>query len=514
MSAWKEWISTTGDGVGFSCLRELVIENCPKLIGQLPSQLSCVTNLVIRRCPELRCPSSSMSVQSLQKLNIEDCNVVLLNSMADLTSLTSLEIKRISGLVCLPKSFVESLIAVENVRIEECLELTCLWEEGAEVQNLARLEEMNIEGCPLLVSLTGEEQGLLPFNLKRLTLSNCKALESLTDVMMMKVDGNSSSNNMLRLESLSIYNCDSLKSLPNTTVKHLTIKGCVNFESLPDGVLLQDDGDSDSNLESLRIGKLPSLNSVGSGHLPASLKEFIVNDCKRLESFPERMLEHCTGLEYLRIWNCEVLRSLSLDGLSNLRDLNIDNCAVLEFFPEMGLSLPNLRSLSIEVCPGLERIPDGGLPLNLTYLELKNCQNLNSLPNTMNELTSIQKLKIVDCPGIKSIPDGGFPPNLTDLELDGEHLKQPAVDRGLRNLTSLQSFAISNTCPGRDIVLPSSLTDLWIRDAENLKSIPRGLLQNLNSLEQLAILHCPKLRSLPRKGLPPVLAEERPASVA
>ncbi|GKV45228.1 hypothetical protein SLEP1_g52336 [Rubroshorea leprosula] len=505
MSAWKEWISTTGDGVGFSCLLELVIENCPKLIGQLPSQLSCVTNLVIRRCPELRCPSSSTSLQSLQKLNIEDCNVVLLNSMADLTSLTSLEIKRISGLVCLPKSFVESLIAVENVRIEECLELTCLWEEGAEVQNLARLEEMNIEGCPLLVSLTGKEQGLLPFNLKRLTLSNCKALESLTDVMMMKLDGSSSSNNMLRLESLSIYKCDSLKSLPNTTVKHLTINGCAKFESLPDGVLLQDNGDSNSNLESLTIEELPSLNSVGTGHLPASLKEFIVYDWKRLESFPERMLQHCTGLEFLRIGNCEVWRSLSLDGLSNLRYLYITKCAVLEFLPEMGLSLPNLRSLKIAVCPGLERIPDGGLPLNLTDLRLENCQNLNSLPNTMNELTSIQKLMIRDCPGIKSIPDGGFPPNLTNLELNGEHLKQPAVERSLRNLTSLQSFIIYDTCPGRDIVLPSSLTYLRIDNAKNLKSIPRGLLQNLNSLQFLRFWGCPKLRSLPRKGLPPSL---------
>ncbi|GKV45232.1 hypothetical protein SLEP1_g52341 [Rubroshorea leprosula] len=454
MLAWQEWTSTTEGGVGFPCLCELVIENCPPLMGELPSHLSCLTNLVIKRCPELRCPSS-MSLQSLQKLNIEDCNVALLNSMADLTSLASLEIKRISGLVCLARSFIESLIAVEKVEIKKCLELTCLWEEGAEIENLARLEKMNIESCPLLVSLTGKEHGLLPFNLKHLTLSSCKALESLTDAMMMKVDGSSSSNNMLRLDSLRIYNCESLKSLPTTMVKHLTINGCVNFESLPDGVLLQDDGDSNSNLEYLRIEGLPSLNSVGSGHLPASLKEFTVEDCKRLESFPERMLEHCTGLESLRICNCEVLRSLSLEGLSNLRDLNIRRCAVLEFFPEMGLSLPNLRSLTIIGCPGLERILDGG-----------------------------------------------FPPDLTDLYLDGEHLKQPVVEWGLRNLTSVQRLGIYNTCTLPDIVLPSSLRSLWIENAKNLKSIPRGLLQNLNSLQYLQISGCPKLRSLPREGLP------------
>ncbi|GKV45207.1 hypothetical protein SLEP1_g52315 [Rubroshorea leprosula] len=430
MLVWEEWTSTTGDGVGFSCLRELVIENCPKLIGQLPSQLADVINLVIRRCLELRCPSS-MSLQSLQKLNIEDCNVAVLNSLVDLVSLTSLEIERISGLVCLARSFIESLIVVEKVKIKKCLELTCLWEEGAKIENLAHLEKMNIESCPLLVSLTGKEHGLLPSNLKHLTLSRCKALESLTDAMMMKVDGSSSSNNMLRLESLSIYNY---------------------------GVLLQDNGDSNSNLESLTIEQLPSLNSVGSGHLPASLKEFTVEDWKRLESFPERMLQHCTELESLRIGDCEVLRSLSLDGLSNLRDLNIVRCAVLEFFPKIGLSLPNLRSLTIIGWPGLERIPDGG-----------------------------------------------FPPNLTDLYLDGEHLKQPTVERGLRNLISLQNVGISNTCPPPDIVLPPSLIFLWIVNAKNLKSIPRGLLQNLNSLRYLEICDCPKLRSLPREGLPPSL---------
>ncbi|GLT40550.1 hypothetical protein SLA2020_146740 [Shorea laevis] len=385
--------------------------------------------------------------------------------MVDLTSLTSLEIKRISRLVCLPQSFIKSLIVVQNVEIEECLQLTCLWDEGAEIENLACLEEMEIKGCPLLVSLTGKEQGLLPFNLKCLTISNCAALESLLDAMMMKLDGSSSGNNMSRLESLIIDNCDSLKSLPTTSVKHLIIDKCANFESLPDGVLLQDDGDSNSTLECLRIKELPSLNSVGSGHLPASLKEFVVYDCKRWESFLKRILQHCIGLESIDIWNCEVLRSFSLDGLSNLRALKIRKCAVLEFFPEMGLSLPNLGLLGIEDCPRFERIPDGGLPLNLTDLELEDCQNLNSLPNTMNGLTSIKKLKIKDCLGIKSIPDGGFPPNLTNLELDGEHLKQPVVKRGLRNLTSLEVLHIYDTCPLLDIVLLSSLVDLRISNA-------------------------------------------------
>ncbi|GLT32738.1 hypothetical protein SLA2020_073830 [Shorea laevis] len=177
MPNWKEWTSPTGSAGEFPCLHRLVIENCPKLLGQLPSNLSSLKELDVRRCngkllksmgdvpsltylrieriSELTCFPMSMSLPSLKELSIRDCNRVLLNTMVDLTYLTNLKIGQISKLTCLPKSFTQSLTALETLHIEGCSDLTCLWEEGTEI-----------------------EQSLLPLNLKHLRLQKCGALES------------------------------------------------------------------------------------------------------------------------------------------------------------------------------------------------------------------------------------------------------------------------------------------------------------------------------------------------
>ncbi|GKV37127.1 hypothetical protein SLEP1_g45189 [Rubroshorea leprosula] len=503
MPEWKEWSSPAGSAGEFPCLHKLVIENCPRLLGQLPSNLSSLKELDVRSCnrkllksmgdvpsltnlriehekiSELTCLPMSMSLPSLKELSIRRCNRVLLKSMVDFTSLTDLIILDIAKLTYLPESFTESMTVVETLHIVNCNDLTCLWEEGTKI-----------------------EQSLLPFNLKHLRLENCRALESLPDAMMMRMDGSSSSNTnmlMLRLERLEILNCDSLKSFPRgklpTSLKHLRIDNCKGLESLPDA-----DGD---NLH-LEIYNLPCLySSQGSCHqLPAFLKKFTVTEGgKWLESFPERMLQNCTGLQSISILNCKILKSLpNLDYVSNLINLHIYHCEVLESIPEeLWLCTPNLKKLVV-----------------------KRCENFKSLPNTMYQLKSLQKLKMIDCPSIEFIPDGGLPPNLTKLSLGCKNLKcvpntmyqltslqnlslsGQASTMGLQNLISLGYLTIEQKFP-LDIVLPSSLISLSIWNEENLESIPGVLFQNLSSLRYLWIMDCPKLRSLPREAFPPSL---------
>ncbi|GLT30481.1 hypothetical protein SLA2020_052780 [Shorea laevis] len=214
------------------------------------------------------------------------------------------------------------------------------------------------------------------------------------------------------------------------------------------------------------------------------------------------MPQHCMGLQSIFIWDCKILKGLpNLDCVSNLVQLSIDRCEVLESLPEkLGLCTPNLISLVIfecknfkslpntmyqlkslqnlrmRDCPSIEFIPNGGLSPNLKYLRFQNCENLKCVPNTMYQLTSLE-----------------------DLSLSGEVLTM-----GLQNLTSLRWLAIKQKFP-LDIVLPSSLTSLWIEKEENLESIPGGLFQNLSSLHWLLIEDCPKLRSLPREAFPPSL---------
>ncbi|GLT96338.1 hypothetical protein SLE2022_139660 [Rubroshorea leprosula] len=451
MSNWKEWTSPNGSEGEFPCLRRLVIYHCPKLLGQLPSNLS-----------------------SLKELDVVDCNGMLLKSMVDLTSLTKFRINNISELACLPKSFIQSLTTLETLSIQECGDLTCLWEEGAEI-----------------------EQNLLPLNLKHLSVWLCRALESLPDAMMMRMDESSSSNNsmlMSRLESLKIDGCPSLKFFPRgklpISLKHLKIEGCKSLESLPNV-----DGDNNNSNLHLEVKNVPCLySSEDCDQPPAFLTKFEVSDCDWLKSFPERMLQRCTRLQSITICDCKILKSLpTLDCVSNLIELFIHRCKALASLPEeLGLCTPNLK-----------------------VLRITGWENFKSLPNTMYQLKSLQELYMHDLPGIEFIPDEGLPPNLTKLYLGCKNLKRLPNTMyqltSLKHLTvlggalmSLQRLTIEQNSP-LDIVLPSSLTRLEMNSEENLKSIPGGLFQNLSSLQELWIHNCPKLQSLPREAFTPSL---------
>ncbi|GLT96314.1 hypothetical protein SLE2022_139460 [Rubroshorea leprosula] len=323
--------------------------------------------------------------------------------------------------------------------------------------------------------------------------------------MMMRMDGSNSSDTsmlMLRLEKLEISGCHSLNSFPRgklpSMLTYLKIEDCECLKSLPKA-----NGDDNSNLH-LEIKNLPCLYSSQDSHqLPAYLKKFTVDDGGEwLESFPERILQHCTGLQSIEIGNCKILKSLpTLDCVSHLLRLFIYRCEVLESLPEeLGSCTPNLKDLSIEWC-----------------------ENFKSLPSTMYELKSLQSLLMFGCPGIEFILDGGLPPNLTELHLEkcvnlkslpnmmyqltslqSLRISGGALTMGLQNLTSLQWLKIEQKFP-LDIALPSSLTSLWIIDEENLKSIPGGLFQNLSSFEMLWISNCQNLRSLPREVFRPSL---------
>ncbi|GMJ14387.1 leucine-rich repeat (LRR) protein 1 [Hibiscus trionum] len=471
----------------------------------------------------------------------------------------------ISHLACLPNVFKQDPIALEDLKIEECTELTSLWEDRSNTDKLVCLNRVVIKKCPMFEPLGGEDLQLVPshnlealelldcnnlrtlpnvlFNIsciRKLRLKGCKELESLHGVM--KINGESNGN-IMHLEKLEIRNCPSLKSFPRgklpPTLKKLVIEVCKLLQALPQGIMSNGDDDDSLHLQEVTIRNCPSLKSFPRGRFPTSLKTLLIEDCELLQALPEGLMsddDNMLHLEDLRMQGLPSLMFFPNGQLpKTLKSLIVFNCSRLESFPDRILqhskaletieishctnlqalpfdcfnSLTRLSTLVISGCHGLESFPEAQLLTpNLKFLRINRCKNLKSLPNAMHSLKSLKELKVKNCPSIVAIPEGGLPPNLSLLFIDCENLKQPMSEWGLDWLIHLHHLWIHWICPPEN-VLPTSLTELYIRNVAELESLPQGLLKNLSFLRVLDISRCRLLQTLPKEGLPPSLGSLR-----
>ncbi|GLT33429.1 hypothetical protein SLA2020_080230 [Shorea laevis] len=524
----------SSSALAFPSLESLNLQDCPILKGNFPKCIPVLKKLKIARCPELI--YSTISLPSLEELCVEGCSEDVLRSMVDLNSLKTLRISRISKLIWFPNSFVESLIALKHMEIESCDELRMFprgkllttlkilritkceklesLPEGILMNNgdacqVSHFKELIIYSCPCLKSFP---TGHLPNSFRRLYVGGCKQLEFIPQRMLqyyreleeIQVDGNIRGAYDSKCERYYIHNCsgidkldglDGLESLcpfiPN--LKSLTIKSFKNLKSLPDK--LQDL----NSVDELCISNCPGIESIPDGGLPSNLLSLEISDCPGIESIPDSGFP--PNLRDLRISDCKNLKSLpdKLQVLNSLVTLYITDCPGIESISDGGLP-PSLTSLVICDCPRIESISDSGLPPNLTFLQIHNCPGVESISDG-GLPPNLTYFEIRHCPGIESIPYCGSAPNLEELIIDCENLKKSMQEWGLSSITSLLTFEICWICPP-DNVLPTSLTSLVVRNVENMKSISRGLLQNLNSLQRLEIRDWPKLQTLPKEALP------------
>ncbi|KAB5520468.1 hypothetical protein DKX38_024787 [Salix brachista] len=523
MREWKSWWSSAGVDEEaeeeFPSLSELTLWNCPKLRGKLPSCLPSCVKITIAKCPML--VDSDEKLPVLSELKLEECDGVTLKYMFHKSSPTTLKLGSMSKLTCLTGHFLQSLGALKVLMISDFPNLTSLWEKGTGLENfehpqlvssteigmpsthkssklsgcdklellpihkvhmLLSLEDLCIETCPNLVSIP--EAGLLS-SLRHLVLRDCKALRSLPDGM---------SN--CPLEDLEIEECPLLKCFPGgmlpATLKSLKIRYCTEFKSLPEGLMHNENGpDTLCHFDHLEIIGCPSLKSFPDGKLPTRLKTLKIWDCSQLKPRSEMMLHDDMSLQYLAISDREALSSFPecLSTFMHLTEINSSNCSALTFFPGVGLSLASLRALTIY-----------------------NCKKLKCLPNEMQKLTSLQKLTICSCPALESFPNGDLPPNLTSLVIwDCDGIDGCLSNWNLQSLAFLRDFSIAGQCfldtvsfPDEKCLLPTTLTSIWIARLPNLESLSMQL-RSLAFLEELEIADCPKLKSLPREGLPPAL---------
>ncbi|KAF8012233.1 hypothetical protein BT93_I0385 [Corymbia citriodora subsp. variegata] len=499
MPLWEDWSHCVGSeeiGVLFPCLEHLVIQDCPMLIGRLPSQLNSLRMLEIDSCPRMDASSFIISLPSLNELKFRGCNEGVLKSLVNLTSLANLVMEDVAELTCLNHGFTSSLIKLEKLEMKSCENLMYLWRDKDVIWGLASLKSLVVNSCPEFISfIAGEGDIELPGNLENLNLQDCINLENLPSKM----------HTISSLRDLTVNGCPKLVYFPETgalaSITSLKIHDCKNLLSLPKGLIVHRDehhstgnnnnfSDVKSCLQELEIYECDSLpvSLFSEGRfLPATLKKLNIRSCKGVESLAEKFIDDLRSLQEINIRNCENLRSLpkTLHMLSQLTCLELWNCPALE----------------------LECFPP--LPPSISSIYLWKCPKIKSLPNQLHCLTYLRELMIWQCESITCFPNRGLPPQLHTLHVTKcENMKQP-VREWLTPLTSLQNLTIDGSVGGvgeeEDLVLPlpSSLLQLDIKYMGEVKRLSSNSLPP--SLRGLWIRHCPKLRELPQDGLPPSL---------
>ncbi|KAL4350963.1 hypothetical protein AHAS_Ahas10G0194500 [Arachis hypogaea] len=327
MPAWEKWIHA-GESEGckvFPCLRELHLEECPQLSGDLPTFLPSLTNLTMRYCNQIS--TSLPKAPAMRSLHVDNCWKVeiLKKLMGCRESLESLEIyNSCHSLKSFPLDFfpyLKSLViwGCENL---ESLTTSAPQTEGT-LELLASLNSLCIWRCHNFVNFP--HAGLPTPNLASLKVRYCSKLSSLPKQMHTLLPS---------LKELQVWSCPEIKSLPNgglpTNLKSFKIRDCDNLFARR----------LDWNMSCL-----------------ASLEHFSVEGkCEDVESFPEEGLlpSTLTQLEIQGLSNLKILDMKGLQNLTSLKKIQILDCCKLESQGEGGTLPLSAVDLDIWKCPLLK----------------------------------------------------------------------------------------------------------------------------------------------------------------
>ncbi|XP_008231758.1 PREDICTED: TMV resistance protein N-like [Prunus mume] len=185
-----------------------------------------------------------------------------------------------------------------------------------------------------------------------------------------------------------------LSGIPN--IEFLDLSNCTSLVEVHDSVGFLD------KLVELNLAGCVNLTRFGTRLRLKSLESIWLDDCKRLESFPEIEVEMESLLTLtmdgsgirelpLSIANLTGLKLLSLPRCFNLNELQLLYClSTLQFLylsgynfvtlPECISKFVRLYKLSLRDCESLLEIPQEVLPLSLHKLYLDNCTSLEKIP--------------------------------------------------------------------------------------------------------------------------------------
>ncbi|PHU03657.1 hypothetical protein BC332_28908 [Capsicum chinense] len=444
----------------------------------------------------------------LSLINCKDCfSLPALGQLPSLKFLSIRDMHRITEVTeefCGSSSYKKSFNSLEKLEFAEMPK----WKQWHVLGNgeFPTLQNLSIEDCPKLI-------GKFPENLCSLTklrISRCPKLNLETPIQLsslkkFEVDGSlkagvvfdeaelftSQLQGMKQIEELSIGNCNSLTSLPTSTLpstlKTITICCCRKLKL------------------DTSVGDRLTLTSC---ELVPRACYLYVNSCPNLTRFfiPN-------GTERLDISCCENLELLSVAWGTQITSLFIYECEKLKRLPErMQELLPSLKGLQLWNFPEIESFPDGGLPFNLQLLVIDDCKKLVNRRKEwhLQRLPSLRELYIIHNDSDEEIVGGEnweLPCSIRRLTIDNLTTFSSQALKSLTSLEYLRTCSLPQIQSLLEQGLPSSLSKLYLSDHDELHSLPTEALGHLTSLPSLEISNCHQLQSLPESELPSSLSK-------
>ncbi|XP_071903506.1 putative disease resistance protein RGA3 [Coffea arabica] len=333
------------------------------------------------------------------------------------------------------------------------------------------------------------------------------------------------------LETLTISNCTQLTTAPShfPSLKKLTVKNSYQFlpvqnilSKVTSLLTLSITGMDDltcvsnllvhnnKNLQSLRLQTCPNLKCVrGCG---TSLRELDIKDCENLRELPEDLYEF-RSLQTLSIDGCPSLEAFPFpSALAQLTSFQS-----LMMFPNVQQRVTSLQNVRICHCDRLIDLPGEMLESckSLRVLTVYDCPRLSSFPVYLERMPSLSVLLLHKCPNLLTMPRGfGFLTSLRELSI-GPLSDTVEFDWLELASSSLRELALFGG-PHLDY-LPeqlqdlTGLTELSLHDF-GIEALPDWF-GNLESLEQLIVSGCEKLRYIPSMAVTRRLTKLRSLSI-
>ncbi|XLR50110.1 hypothetical protein S83_000782 [Arachis hypogaea] len=351
----------------FPCLSKLSLRRCPKLKGNLPSNLPCLVTLDVEDCCLLESEFSG---------EVDNRNIMRPLNLFNFNSLQQLSFFGIPSLMSFPSNGLPKTLKTLSIRFCENLEFP----SHEFLHSCKELEELKIWfSC---WSLTLFPLGSLPV-LKRLELSGCKKLKSISIL-----EEAAASQSLMFLERLSIHRCPELESisLPDLCTPNLSsfwVRRCDKINSLPEPI------NNLTGLQTLWIRDVPNLESIAEEGLPINLRTL--------------------GVGNEGVYSNTDITKWGLDRLTSLSKLSIKGDYLVKKLMEIQLPL---------------------LPNSLVMMEIQGARGIQDLDGKwLQHLTSLKTLELVACDKLKSLPREGLPSSISRLQMSGCPMLKASYER-------------------------------------------------------------------------------------